>query len=139
MKIIPSEFKPAWWCRQRHLQTLYPTLFRTKIPLTLRNEQFELPDGDFIDLCWIEEKQTGPIIILLHGLEGSVDSPYINGLLKSIKDARWQGVLMHFRGCSGRHNRLSRSYHSGETGDLHTFITELKSRFPDREIAAIGV
>ena len=46
---------------------------------------------------------------------------------------------MHFRGCSGRHNRLSRSYHSGETSDIQTFITSLKSRYPDREIAAIGI
>jgi uncharacterized protein len=46
---------------------------------------------------------------------------------------------MHFRGCSGRHNRLSRSYHSGETSDIQSFITVLKSRYPDREIAAIGI
>lgn len=46
---------------------------------------------------------------------------------------------MQFRGCSGRHNRLDRSYHSGDTGDINTLATELKSRYPGRMLAAIGV
>lgn len=121
------------------MQTLYPKLFKRTSSLTLRKEEFELPDGDFLDLAWTEKKQTGPIIVLLHGLEGSVDSPYAKGILKTIQDNDWQGVLMHFRGCSGRHNRLDRSYHSGDTGDINTFITELKKRYPDRNIATIGI
>ncbi|MCZ6802765.1 MAG: hydrolase [Proteobacteria bacterium] len=133
------EFIPAWWCHHRHLQTLYPALFRKPPALTLKNEQLELPDGDFIDLSWTEEKQASPIVILLHGLEGSKNSPYAKGILKTIQDIGWQGVLMHFRGCSGRHNRLDRSYHSGETGDLDALIQTLRTRHPDRKIAAIGV
>ena len=99
----------------------------------------ELPDSDFLDLVWTEKKQTGPMVILLHGLEGSINSPYAKGILRTIHNNNWQGVLMHFRGCSGRHNRLNRSYHSGETGDLHTLISTLKDRYPDRDIAAIAV
>jgi uncharacterized protein len=139
MTIISSEFKPAWWCRNRHLQTLYPRLFRKAPSLNLYDEQLELPDGDFIDLVWTEKIETGPIVVLLHGLEGSIDSSYVKGILKTIVDCDWQGVLMQFRGCSGRHNRLERSYHSGDTGDINTFITELKTRYPDRDIAAVGI
>ena len=139
-KIIKSEFKPAWWCKNHHLQTLFPALFRRHPELTLNNEQLELEDGDFLDLVWTEEKdKNSPIIILLHGLEGSINSPYAKGILKTISNNNWQGVLMHFRGCSGRHNRLNRSYHSGETGDIHTLITELKKRYPERPLAAIGI
>lgn len=139
--IINSEFKPAWWCKYRHLQTIYPRLFRKQSSLTLKHEQLELPDGDFLDLAWTEENpdKKSPIIILLHGLEGSVQSPYAKGILRTIYDNNWQGVLMHFRGCSGRHNRLDRSYHSGETGDLQSFINILKDRYPDRSLAAIGI
>jgi uncharacterized protein len=139
MKIISSKFKPAWWCRHHHLQTLYPTLFRKQAKLKLSKEQFELPDSDFIDLSWTQEKKAGPIIILLHGLEGSIDSPYAKGILKMIQDKGWQGVLMHFRGCGGQHNRLDRGYHSGETGDLGIFVKSLKIRYPDRKLAAIGI
>ncbi len=121
------------------MQTLYPTLFRKQTSLILHNEEFKLPDGDFLDLVWTEKKQSSPIIILLHGLEGSINSPYAKGILETIQKNDWQGVLMHFRGCSGRHNRLNRGYHSGDTGDLHTLITALKRLHPDRSIAAIGV
>jgi uncharacterized protein len=136
-----SHFKPAWWCRHRHTQTLYPALFRKHPQIKLNNEQLELPDGDFIDLVWTEDQQdiNTPLVILLHGLEGSINSPYAKGILKTISDNHWQGVLMHFRGCSGRHNRLDRSYHSGETGDLHTLISVLKERYPERPLAAIGI
>lgn len=46
---------------------------------------------------------------------------------------------MHFRGCSGRHNRLDRSYHSGDTGDINSLISELKKRYPNRKIVAVGI
>lgn len=138
--IINSEFRPAWWCKHRHLQTIFPRL-RKQPSLILKHEQLDLPDGDFLDLAWTEdtEDKNSPIIILLHGLEGSINSPYARGILKTISDNHWQGVLMHFRGCSGRHNRLDRSYHSGETGDLHTFINILNNRYPHRSLAAIGI
>ena len=138
---IKSEFKPAWWCRHRHLQTLYPTLFRRPPRLETHIEQFELPDGDFIDLAWTSEPADAqaPIVILLHGLEGSIKSPYAKSLLHTMAQNNWQAVLMHFRGCSGRHNRKDRSYHSGDTGDIHHLVTSLKRRYPQRPIAAIGI
>ena len=139
MTIISSRFKPAWWCRNKHLQTFYPTLFRKRVSIELQYEQLDLPDGDFVDLCWTVNKQTGPIVILFHGLEGSIESPYAKGILKTIHDADWQGMLMHFRGCSGQHNRLDRSYHSGDIGDIEFFINTLKSRYPNRKLAAIGI
>ncbi len=139
--IMKSDFTAPWWCRNRHLQTLYPALFRKPPAIDTETEQFELPDGDFIDLTWTtgNNKTDCPLVIVLHGLEGSVNSPYAAGLLKTIAKNNWQALLMHFRGCSGRHNRLNRSYHSGDTGDIHALINELKLRYPNRPIAAVGI
>jgi hypothetical protein len=47
-------------------------------------------------------------------------------------------VLLHFRGCSGEPNRLPRSYHSGETGDLRAVIAMLRRREPAVPLAAVG-
>ena len=138
MSIIESSFKPSWWCRNKHLQTLYPTLFRKDVPLKLHEETFELPDGDFIELSWTRKKENRPIVIVLHGLEGSIDSPYAKGILKTIENNDWQAVLMHFRGCGKNHNRLGRGYHSGDTKDLETLIHCLRDKNPNQKLAAIG-
>lgn len=139
--ITNSDFKPAWWCRNCHLQTLYPALLRKPPSLATRTEQYELADGDFIDLAWTTNvtDEEAPLVVVLHGLEGSINSPYAKGLLNTIANNQWSGVLMHFRGCSGRHNRLQRSYHSGDTGDLHVLLRELRTRFPQRPLAAVGI
>jgi predicted alpha/beta-fold hydrolase len=132
------KFKPAWWLRNPHLQTMWPTLCRRPIKnLPLRRERFELPDGDFVDLDWAGSGN-GPIVLVLHGFEGSIDSSYAKGMLLAIKQQGWRGVFMHFRGCSGEHNRKPHSYHSGDTGDVAEVVKEIKLREPDTLLAAVG-
>lgn len=131
-------FKPAWWLSNSHLQTLWPTLCRRAInDIAITRERFELPDGDFVDLDW-SGSGSGPIVIILHGLEGSIASPYAKGMLHAISRHGWRGVLMHFRCCSGERNRLPRTYHSGETGDINTVVQALSCREPFVPMAAMG-
>lgn len=111
---------------------------KLKKQVTLQRERFELPDGDFVDLDWVGKDKSGPIVVLLHGFEGSANSHYARGMLKKIQSEGWRGVVIHFRGCSGEHNRLLRSYHSGETGDLSCVIENLMKREPATEFVAIG-
>lgn len=77
-------------------------------------------------------------MLVLHGLTGSIQSRYARGMLQTIAEQGWRGLFIHFRGCSGVPNRLARSYHSGETGDLQTVVTELRQREPYTPIYAIG-
>jgi predicted alpha/beta-fold hydrolase len=130
-------FKPAWWLPGPHLQTLWPTLCRKKpASLLFKRERFELPDGDFLDLDWVGKE--GPIVLILHGLDGSVQSPYAHGMLTALVLHGWRGLFMHFRGCSGHPNRLMRSYHSGETQDLAYVVAAIRKREPNLPLAAIG-
>ncbi len=135
-----DEFKPAWWLRNSHLQTLWPAIFRSDVKhLALQRERIELPDGDFIDLDWVNRSHIGaPLVIILHGLEGSIESHYSKGMLAQIASRGWRGLFMHFRGCSGEPNRLVRGYHSGDTEDVSYVIDLLCKREPSIEIAAIG-
>lgn len=132
------QFKPAWWLPGPHMQTLWPTLCRREIKsIVLKRERFELDDGDFVDLDWTEKKD-GPIVLVLHGLEGSVNSPYAKGMLHAIQQQGWRGVFMHFRGCSGEMNRHPQSYHSGDTKDVAKIVEVLQSREKCKQIAAVG-
>jgi predicted alpha/beta-fold hydrolase len=132
-----SEFRPAWWLRNPHLQTAWSRLTRRRPRIALRQERLELPDGDFIDLSWTPGTH-GPIVIVLHGLQGSSRSPYARGILRAVHRRGWRGLLMHFRGCSGEPNRLPRSYHSGDTGDVAYLAERLQDRWPGVPLLAVG-
>ena len=134
-KVTP--FKPAWWCRNPHLQTLWPVFFRRWLRPEVRRERLELPDGDFVDLDW-SLNDSGPIVIIFHGLEGSSHSHYARGMLDLLPRKGYRVVVMHFRGCSGEPNRLARAYHSGDTGDIDFLVRTLKTREPNTPLATIG-
>jgi len=137
--ILKSQFKPAFGLSNSHLQTLLPTFLHSKNNKHFYQQTFELDDGDFLDLAWTEKpKNNKPIILVFHGLEGSINSPYAKSIMPVLKKQGWIGLLMHFRGCSGRPNNLPRSYHSGETEDAKTLINWLKDSYPQAPLAAIG-
>lgn len=135
---MSASFRPAWWLPGAHLQTFWPYMFRRNHKLETRRERFDLPDGDFVDLNWTVRPTTGPIVIILHGLEGSIQSSYAGGILKAIEARGWRGLFMHFRSCSGESNRHARFYHSGDTHDFAAVVEMIRQREPETLLAAVG-
>ncbi len=133
-------FKPNPLLKNRHLQTLYAPLFRKQIAPKVEIERFELKDGDFVESYWHQQKplDNRPIVILFHGLAGSFDSPYIQGVMRSLESKGFASVLMHFRGCSGKPNLLPRSYHSGDTADARAWIDYLSVKYKRSPLHAVG-
>ncbi len=136
-----QKFKPAFGLKNRHFQTLYSALFRKIEPLHVEIETYNLEDGDFLECHWnnkptIDSKK--PIVILFHGLAGSGKSPYIVGVMKELERNNFASVIMHFRGCSGKENKLPRSYHSGDSGDALSWIKTVASRFPNSKLFGVG-
>ncbi|MCG7900116.1 MAG: hydrolase [Candidatus Thiodiazotropha lotti] len=125
--VTHTPFKPAWWLKSPHLQTIWPTLFRSRVKLDLHLERIDLRDGDFIDLSWHQDS-SGPLVMLIHGLEGSIRSHYVTPTLQALHQAGFRTLFMHLRGCSGEPNRLHRSYHSGASEDLKEILERLGTR-----------
>lgn len=121
-KVIP--FKPAWWCQGGHLQTIYGGLFRAKPNLALRRERFELPDGDFLDLDWLEGSEEAPIVVILHGLGSSAHVSYVLSMLEDIQKHSWRAVAVNARG-SLEPNRLLETTHAGKSKDLDSVLSRL--------------
>ena len=138
MPIIDSEFQPAYWCRNPHVQTLWPYLFRFSPRPDYVRERLELVDGDFLDLDWCNPIDSGPLVVVMHGLEGCSHSHYVRGLVGALAERGYRSVVMHHRGCSGEPNRLDRSYHGGETADLNTVINTMHDREPQTSMGIIG-
>lgn len=136
-----AEFIPMRGFSNCHLQTMLPRLFRRQVKFTPYWQRLELPDGDFVDLAWSEDPAQAkhkPRLVVFHGLEGSLNSPYAHGLVEAAQKRGWLGVVMHFRGCSGEPNRMHRIYHSGETEDASWFLRWLQREFGHAPTAAVG-
>lgn len=139
-----TQFVAATGLKNPHLQTLFPRFIRKKALFEPVWQTLDTPDGDFLDLAWSEDPhhanaQNKPLFVLFHGLEGCFYSPYANGLMHAFARDGWLSVMMHFRGCSGKPNRLARAYHSGEVEDARQFLTYLHSLFPHAAKVAVGI
>lgn len=80
MSIIESTYKPPFWAKKSFVSTVFSGLARTVSGVLQIRERIELDDGDFIDVDWsYAESPSDKVIILLHGLEGNAQRPYITG------------------------------------------------------------
>ncbi len=132
-----TNYRPSYLFRSKHWSTIYPSVFR-KIPEVIyERERMELPDGDFLDVDW-SRKEGRHLVIVLHGLEGSADRPYVRGIIRVMNQAGWDGVGLNFRGCSGTPNRLARGYHSGETGDIKYLVEKIMAEANYETINLVG-
>ena len=125
------------WLPGAHAQTLWPLLRRPPRP-HYRRERWDTPDGDFIDLDWIDAPARAPLLALFHGLEGSSGSHYARALMSAVGHHGWRGVVVHFRGCSGEPNRLARAYHSGDSAEIDWILRRLRD-VHDGALFAAGI
>jgi predicted alpha/beta-fold hydrolase len=133
-------FQTSFWLRNRHIQTLFASFLRKEKLQKVVDEEFWFKDGDFVEVVWNQEKpkDNRPIVILFHGLAGSVKSSYVIGMMKALETKGFASVLMHFRGCGTKENLKPRAYHSGETGDAKAFIEHLQKSYPNNPLHAVG-
>ncbi len=134
-----ADFHPAWWNRTRHGQTAWNRTLRRAAEVQTCRARWTTPDGDFLDIDFLDGPLASPQLLVLHGLEGSSERAYVRGLLSLAAGRGWRGAALNFRSCSGTPNRAPRLYHSGETGDLDWVIAELVKRDPGAPIVSVGV
>ncbi|UCF20093.1 MAG: hydrolase [Gemmatimonadota bacterium] len=134
-----ADFHPAWWIPGGHGQTVWNRTLRRVVKMQTCRARWTTPDGDFLDIDFLDGPLASPQLLLLHGLEGSSERKYVRGLLSLAADRGWRGAALNFRSCGGASNRTPRLYHSGDTGDLDWVISELVKRDPGAPIVSIGV
>jgi uncharacterized protein len=105
----------------RHLETIYPSLFRKVELHAYERERIETPDRDFLDLDFLRQGASH-LVIISHGLEGNTERAYIKGMAKALFAKGFDVLAWNYRGCSEEMNRQPRFYHSGATEDLKTVI-----------------
>ena len=130
------------WLPGGNLQTIWPALYarRTAGPLpTYRRERWDTPDGDFIDVDFVDAPTPDivPLLVLFHGLEGSSRSHYAEAFAAFAAARGWAFAVPHFRGCSGELNRGPRAYHSGDYEEIGWILARMKA-LREREATGAG-
>ncbi len=124
------------WLPSGHLQTIYPAICIPKPKVSYRRERWDAPDGDFVDIDFVDGDPAAPFVVLFHGLEGSSNSHYARAMMAAVAARGWSGAVPHFRGCSGEPNRAPRFYHSGDAGEVDWIVRRLRERITGRYYAA---
>ena len=126
MPVIQSTYNPRFLFRSGQFSTVYSGIFRRVNGVPQERERIILKDDDFLDLDWsFSPKKSDKLIVVLHGLEGNAQRPYMLATAKFFNNNNVDAVCVNFRGCSGEPNLKYRSYHSGETNDLKEVINHI--------------
>ena len=105
------------------------------------------PDGDELVLDHVAGPPGSPRLLVLHGLEGSSYSVYVQGMAALAAAAGARVTVLNFRSCARDPaevtrwlpNHRPRLYHSGETTDLDHVARTLAARDPGAPLLAAGV
>jgi predicted alpha/beta-fold hydrolase len=118
---------------------------RSKELVQFEREVLATPDDDDLLLDHLSGPADAPRVLMLHGLEGSSQSVYIQGLAATAVAAGMRVTVLNFRSCARDPsngnlvtNRRPRLYHSGETQDLGFVVQTLTKREPRTPLLAVG-
>lgn len=141
MPVLPTpDYLPSLSFRSGNIATLFPPLFRPTPEATPMRERIVTPDGDELRIDR-HRSRTGvsrKLAIISHGLEGHSRKKYVLGMARVTTEAGFDAACWNQRGCGGEPNKLARSYHSGETGDIHSVITHCLEAGQYDTVALIG-
>jgi predicted alpha/beta-fold hydrolase len=122
-------FVPKRSLRNGHLMTIYAWAKPRTFPrLPPPSERFfdVAPDARVLAHCHWQVNPAGhPVLLALHGLEGSSSAHYMRGLADKAFAGGFSVVLLNQRNCGGTEQHAAGLYHSGLTGDAAHVIHEM--------------
>lgn len=127
-------FRPAWGLGNGHAMTILGSLRPRDLSSLARvsrmeRRQFATEPGTHV-VGYVHTGMSGrigsrPLVLIVHGLEGSADSSYAMGTAIKAFAAGFDVLRYNVRNCGGTDGLTPTLYHSGLTVDLHHVIREL--------------
>lgn len=77
-------------------------------------------------------------LVTVHGLEGSSDSRYIQGITARAWEAGCNVIRMNMRNCGGTDALTPTLYHSGQSGDVGEVVRHYSRQFALERLALVG-
>lgn len=144
----PTPFRPHPLLMNAHAQTIFPSLYPREVrapeawAALAERREFVLSDGD--RLAGVlhphpdDPEKERPMLVLLHGLEGSVDSHYMRGLSAKAAAVGFHSLRLNFRNCGGTEHLARGLYHGYRVGDVREVLEALAEE-GYRSLVLVGV
>lgn len=152
--VMMDEFRPAWWLRNRHLQTFLGSRgSETEVASGTIVHRVTTRDGEYLALH--EDRPaaaskvgvTGemktqadrvPAVVLIHGLAGCHQSGYLVRLGERLLRAGWHVYRMDLRGCGAGEEWAYKPPHAGLTTDVADVLGWIESHQRPAWLALAG-
>ena len=136
-----SDFVPRPRLRYGHVMTVFCWAARRRLSLPEPEARLVqvTPDTQVLAHCyWQPDRAARPVILALHGLEGSSSAHYMLGIADKALRAGFSAVLLNQRNCGGTEHLGPGLYHSGLVEDAAVLIRELARNDGVTQIVAAG-
>ena len=140
-----SPFVPLRGLANGHLQTIVGNFLpRPPFQLTSVAETVEVDPADRSRVLCHCHWQPEPVraerltVVMVHGLEGSSDSRYIQGIAARAWEAGCNVVRMNMRNCGETDALTPTLYHSGLSGDVGVVVRHYARQFSLQRVALVG-
>jgi uncharacterized protein len=142
-QLAQTPFVPHSTFKNGHAQTIVGSFIRRHTPLlTAKSEPryFDVAPKTRVlgDGCWQANRAEVPTLILLHGMEGSIDSGYMRGTAEQALAAGFNVLRLNHRNCGGTENLTPTLYHAGLTDDVQRIINELIDKDGLQQLYVVG-
>jgi len=140
--LVPPAFVPRRWLSNGHVMSVF-AWGRTRrfpaLPAPAPRRFRVADDSEVLAQCyWQADPSRHPVLVALHGLEGSARAHYMLGLAEKAFRLGWSAVLLNQRNCGGTESLSPRLYHSGLTTDPAAVVRELAERDGFDRIGLVG-
>ena len=136
------DFKPLPFLRGAHRQTLAGWLSARETVLSGTTvERIHLGEGDETTIHYHSPetaRSTSPTLILVHGLEGDCNRPYMIRIARKAGQMGFRTARMNMRWCGDAEGLSSRFYNSTHSGDVRTVCEWLRTKNPESPLWVAG-
>ena len=136
------DFVPHPLLRNAHLMTIAGALLPRRTPLLppAKDRRFATEPGtQVLAKChWQPRPADAPTLVLVHGLEGSSNSPYLRSLAERGFIAGFNVLRMNQRNCGGTEHLTPTLYNSGLSVDFRDVLEALIGEYGLHEIFFAG-
>jgi uncharacterized protein len=131
MEVTFADFEPYPLLKNGHLMTIASAFVPRRFDIPEAEARlFQIdPESKLLAHCHWQpgKRKDAPVIVVVHGLEGSSDSNYVRGIAEKAFHRGFHVLRMNQRNCGGTEALTPTLYNSGMSGDYRAVFEELSS------------